>query len=40
MDETKTVQRRTFGWPVVLALFILVLVIAFTLFSTAVSPGM
>ena len=36
MDDTRatrTIQKRTFGWPVILALIILALVLGFALFS-------
>ena len=33
MEETPRIRKRTFGWPVILALIVLALVIAFALFG-------
>ena len=38
MDETKKIQHRTFGWPVIVALIVLALVIGFAMFSGGVNP--
>jgi hypothetical protein len=38
MDETTKIQRRTFGWPVILALIVLGLVLAYALFGGALNP--
>jgi hypothetical protein len=32
MDETTTIRKRTFGWPVIVALIVLALVLAYVLF--------
>ena len=32
MDETTKIRRRTFGWPVIIALIVLALVIGYAMF--------
>lgn len=38
MDEVRVVRRRTFGWPVVIALIILAIVIGWVFFGLYVDP--
>ena len=38
MDETQKIQHRTFGWPVIIALIVLALVIAYAVFAGGVRP--
>lgn len=41
MDEVRIVRRRTFGWPVAVALIVLLIVIAYALFgmsTTSLTP--
>jgi hypothetical protein len=33
MDEVRVVRRRTFGWPVAIALIILAIVMVYTIFA-------
>jgi len=32
MDETKRIRHRTFGWPVIVAVIVLALVLGYVLF--------
>ena len=38
MDETTKIRHRTFGWPVIVALIVLAVVIAYAVFFGGVSP--
>ena len=38
MDETKKIRKTTFGWPVIVALIVLALVIAYFLFVGGSQP--
>jgi hypothetical protein len=38
MDETRKIRHRTFGWPVIVALIVLALVIGYFVFAGAVRP--
>ena len=38
MDETTKIQHRTFGWPVIIALIVLALVIGYAVFGSGVTP--
>ena len=38
MDETRKIRHRTFGWPVIVALIVLALVIAYAVFFAGVHP--
>jgi multisubunit Na+/H+ antiporter MnhC subunit len=38
MDETTKIQHRTFGWPVIVALIVLAVVIGFAVFGGVVNP--
>ena len=39
MDEVRIVRRRTYVWPVVIAVIVLALVIAFVLFMNRTGGG-
>jgi high-affinity Fe2+/Pb2+ permease len=36
MDETQKIQHRTFGWPVIIALIVLALVVGYFVFAGGV----
>ena len=38
MDETTKIRHRTFGWPVIVALAVLAVVMAYALFFAGVQP--
>jgi hypothetical protein len=38
MDETKKIRQRTFGWPVIVALIVLGLVLGYVLMAGGVIP--
>jgi hypothetical protein len=38
MDEVRIVRRRTFGWPVAIAVIVLLIVIAYAMFGMDTTP--
>jgi hypothetical protein len=38
MDETTKIRKTTFGWPVIVALIVLALVLAYAVFFGGVRP--